>query len=731
MTDSISSIFNTISVPSVKGIMVKCNYMDHEHFQFDAGYSEDLHRIFISYCREVSYSTASGLRKSIDEFLSFVGQYNELNKSELAFQGMADYDIEIHNQFQNYLYANCENANLATTRMVLFKSAITTYSKKYNLFSNLRFTTLSNAEYNSAKPLSLECETSLANCLNQHIEKIYKKIEFRMQVEASEPYTYSSMLSETNPHTLENIFKWINFNLIKNGRILNKANLAKFLANSADKALNILATQPDYYNKVMDLYQQQYKHADYIELSPFDVKSKIGGLTNWKPEPIRVLKTFLTHGFPFDIPLETIAKEYTSSSLINIDDCKFDIVKTIILRIARYNGRTPTFSQDELLEMYYPSELDMTVIVLKIMLETGWNKETVLSITPDTATHFLSGVFNTDSKVIQGEKNKSQGKGLPYANPQAIFSLSDKTDRYSAYNLIFLANTLAEPLQGKPLDKVGVFYDEDASKLFLCIKTSKTWAVHGRHTSLYNAYYFETGVKQFLAQYEIFENGERLKSAEDFTASLRPTWAEKEYTKSPLSFVATQMGHKQEDTTDIFYCSSGPAVKEREQRLRGALEQTMETLRSLKFRGQLLPPKPGQTNENSKCITLFSIPGMEPPLWGCSDQKAPDWTGFDKYIKKGKKCAHISKCLFCSRVMIFEDSLPYLMDRAHYLHQYLDDNLSASGIFQLRSELKIIEYIIDNWNDSGAVSKAVVFFNANKGLLPKSLEILNTLFQDD
>lgn len=711
--------------------MVKCNYMDHEHFQFEAGYSEDLHRIFINYCKEVSYTSASSLRKSIAEFLSFVGQHNELNTSELAFQGMEDYDIEIHNQFQNYLFANSENANIATNRIALFKSAISAYSKKYNLFSNLRFTTLSNAEYNSAKPLSMECVTSLANCLNQHIEKIYKKIEFRMQVKASEPYTYSSLLTETNPHTLENIFKWINFNLLKNGCIRNKANLAKFLANSADKNLNKLATQSNYYNKVMDLYQQHYSPVEHIELSPFDVKSKIGGLTNWKPEPIRVLKTFLTHGFPFDIPLETIAQEYTSSSLINIDDCNCDIVKAIILRITRYNGRSPIYSQDELLEMYYPTELDMTVIVLKIMLETGWNKETVLSITPDAATNFLSGIFNTDSKVIQGEKNKSQGKRLNYPAPQAIFSLSEKTDRYSAYNIILLAKALAEPLQDKPLDKVGVFFDEDATKLFLCIKTSKTWAMHGRHTSLYNAYYFFIGVRQFLSQYEIFENGERFTSAEDFTDRLRPTWAEKEHTKSPLSFVATQMGHKQEDTTDVFYCSSGPAVKEREQRLRGALEQTMETLRSLKFRGQLLPPKPEQRDKNSKHITLFSIPGLAPPLWGCSDQKAPDWTGFDAYIKKGKKCAHISKCLFCSRVMIFEDSLPYLMDRAHYLQQYLDDNSSVSGIFQLKSELKIIEYIIDNWNDSGALSKAVVFFKANKGLLPKNLEILNNLFQDD
>ena len=135
----------------------------------------------------------------------------------------------------------------------------------------------------------------------------------------------------------------------------------------------------------MDLYHQQYTPIDYIEYSPFDNRSRIGGITNWKPEAARILKTFLVNSFPFDIPLNILSNEYTARSLTNLNDCNCDIVKLIVHRIVRYGGRSSIFTLDEILELYYPTEMDMTVIVLKIMLDSGWNKETVLSIDPESS----------------------------------------------------------------------------------------------------------------------------------------------------------------------------------------------------------------------------------------------------------------------------------------------------------------------------------------------------------
>ena len=60
---------------------------------------------------------------------------------------------------------------------------------------------------------------------------------------------------------------------------------------------------------------------------------------------------------------------------------------------------------------------------------------------------------------------------------------------------------------------------------------------------------------------------------------------------------------------------------------------------------------------------IFTIPGHTKSLWACTNPYKPDWSGHEAIIATDKKCSQIFKCLFCSRVCIIEDSLPYLMER--------------------------------------------------------------------
>ncbi|MEZ8411772.1 hypothetical protein AB6C71_03375 [Vibrio splendidus] len=447
----------------------------------------------------------------------------------------------------------------------------------------------------------------------------------------------------------------------------------------------------------------------------------------WEPSDERAVKTLLEQGHPLSVSFqeycEVSSKNYESPfNPLNAVYCRYEDSHH---RYADKSSGRRTFHPDSLYR-YYPTSIDQAAIVLFIMLQTGWNKETIFALDEENYLDIMTGSLSTDVVLIFSEKQKGQSKNLPYFNPKLFKSPTSKSDKYSSYNLIKLASRLSSPLKGLELTALK---SGEHNTLFSCIKQPTKWKnvvtpngktiPIGRYSTLSYKHMWLLGVKGFLEQYEIYDLGKRLVTLKDLTAKLRPTWVRHVRDKrKPLSIVALEQGHSNIETTDIHYDSSGVANRKRKERLSHELELLVSRFRDRKFKGLLNTRDKNQVDTRN--LRLFTIPNHENPLWGCSDSYKPDWPESER-IPIGKKCNSIDKCLFCSQVCIFEDSLPYLIQREVDLQSESEESV----------ELEIIQYILENWGDERALKRAARYQRRHPRLLPVDLKSISILFEDD
>jgi hypothetical protein len=406
------------------------------------------------------------------------------------------------------------------------------------------------------------------------------------------------------------------------------------------------------------------------------------------------------------------------------------VIKVLLYRFTVANRKEGLFLPmvDEVLALYYPTVVNMTAILLFMMFQSGWNKETALSLDKDNFEHLLTGTIEEAVKVVFAEKVRSQGQGRPYETATRIEIPTSSSDPYSFYNLIQLARYLSEPLSSYPIDQIPVdMTDNQMNRLFLCLRLREDWSRGGRLTSISHPKTFRICVQHFLAQYEVIDNGKRLTSASELTRRLRPTWLLHKKRDNPVAVLSMTMGHVSRDTTDIFYDNSAASQEERLQRLRSELEAVIELLRARKFQGMLSKHAQALASQMWK---VFHIPGQEKAMWACADQKKPNWVGSEIIATTGNKCWKIKECIFCSQFRVFKDSLPYIIEREAHLNELME---TGSGGFSSRflKELEALRFILDEWGDYDEIKEASRYRRNNGPLLPRDLDLLEIIFESE
>ena len=86
-------------------------------------------------------------------------------------------------------------------------------------------------------------------------------------------------------------------------------------------------------------------------------------------------------------------------------------------------------------------------------------------------------------------------------------------------------------------------------------------------------------------------------------------------------------------------------------------------------------------------------------------------------------------CIFCKQIRLFEDSVPYLMERLLHIRDLTNETLESHSI--LNDEKLIIESILDNWNDDDHIKHSARYQRKNAPLLPRNLNDLKVIFEDD
>lgn len=468
-----------------------------------------------------------------------------------------------------------------------------------------------------------------------------------------------------------------------------------------------------------------------IELNSIDPNE----FFNWEPCPKRVLKTLLTHNHPYGILLDSRVENFAKAiSGLDKVETVIDYIYCRFNHSNRFTSKVKIPKISEILGLYYPTLVDQTAMVLFLMFQSGWNKETVIAIDPDNFLHPLNSLLNTSKALIISEKNKSQSSSKPFDNPKAFLALSDKNDKYSMHSLISLAKKLSEPLVVFQSDRVE---HTGKNKLFLCMQSWSKWCgasknsnhVIGRIVSISEKKMWSLGVEYFFENYEIKEKGKRFVRAKDIEGRFRPNWIQftKEDKKHSLGLLATQQGHKSKSTTDKHYDMSASANNKRKKRLRIEFNEILAMFWSGGFKGLLVNKK--QKIDFKTLDTIFTIPGHEKPFWACANRKKPDWEGFEEVESSIAKCNRIDKCLGCSQVRIFVDSLPYIIE-VQAAKEQKQSFLESDHNSALKDDIEICNYIIDEWGNDEDLKKALRYQRMHAPLLPADLSLLSILFEE-
>ena len=708
---------------------VPCEYQGHEFWNRESHLCLSLHVIFVKYAATHRRISGYALRQAINLFFDFAVEHNARNPEQLQLHRLTDITAETFNNFQTWLL----NKNERKENAAKLKSAITQISKQTDVIPTISLPAVSTPFKKKTEPLIGQAFEDLAGAFTSHVDALYEKLEFRKRVMEAEPYTFEEVMETyAAEYTRSNIFEWAQHRR-DNKQKVTSFNLQFKLKHALDDELQALLDFPNHLEKFNQIYNERPDCYRFEKpKDPF-----LLSLWYWEIDEARAIKTLLVNGYPMDVPFETLGTTNSSQPLITKKDCK-TIVQLMLFRWNRLGDKKlikfPVKPWDDFLGLYFPTMVDMSCIIMFIMLQSNWNKETVLTVDEKNFEHPLTGAMSEAQVIIQSEKNRSQGAGKPYYAPKAIVAVSSKADRYSSYNLIQLADKLAEPLKGYAFDVVPYGQENlTYNPLFLCLRYYGTWATRGgRHTSATNMKAFLRGVKDFLTAYPVYENGNRLVSAKQITKRLRPTWTLIQRNKhgSGLGLLSMLMSHVDSMVTDVHYDSSGAAVQDRYNRLRSELEAIMDLLRQRHFKGLL-----GKREERRVELPLkiFHIPGMEKPLWGCSNQLKPTWYGARTYVKQGERCYSIKNCLFCEQCNLYEDSLPYLIQRRIHVVELVEDQPDNESEYSssLESELSILDSILDNWEDPDALKEAVRYQRRNDSLLPHDLDFLQLILEEE
>lgn len=716
-------------VTATNGVVINCTYLDHAAWNSRTNICISFHYIMVKCAPSRIGAWAYQLRLAIIHFLDYMIQYNSKHVESLHITNLKDITPPVFKGFVNYLH----KIGKPPIHAFKLKSAINLAARETDVIPLLALPKIKIDRNSSTEPLYEDGVETLTNATQKIIDGIREKLKRRHAIDSVEPYTLAELQGHWEVEvTKADVLIWYKHRINNNLPIV-KVQVLDRIAKCDDPQVRALRTQRDIASGLAKLYSEW---TDKVE-PPEDYSNRHGATRGWYHtllDEYRVVKTFIKHGFPEKMTPESLKNEYSSTAIMGYDDCD-DAVKMIIHKLSKvrspYNKRNAENqlympSVDEHLELYYPTGVDMAAIALLMMLQAGWNKETVMDIDKENFEHGLTASIEDNLKLVFSEKNRGQGISVPYSDPKQILATSDSDNEYSLYNLILLAKELSAPLAMFTENLFNQAKNKHVNTLFSFIRPWSGFVRADAHpvTTIDFLNQFPTAVTQILSDHEVLDNGVRLTSASELTGRLRVTWLYYNAEQNPLSFLSQLMGHSSRDTTDESYDLSPQARARRTKRLRTALEHIVKLLRAREFSGLLC--KKASEIANAK-LSIFHLPYFDRPLWACADRYNPDWPG-SVPLPKDVKCTSLEHCIFCSQVRILEDSLPYLMERLNHIAELLRDRSYSEFGSQLEAEEEAISLILDNWSDDDAIEEAVRYRSENTPLLPREMRELKLIF---
>lgn len=463
----------------------------------------------------------------------------------------------------------------------------------------------------------------------------------------------------------------------------------------------------------------------------FSIKN--GTRTDWKIDPLRAAATFQEVGYPFHTPaqyFECLERDAKSDVISSTGRTPLEFILSCCMHKGFLRRRAPySISYTELFNLIYPTSQDQATLALFIQRQAGWNKETVLALDKDKYTHVMSEVAHSNVVLLNSHKIKSQGQGLAYVRPKFMARTSSRSDPYSAYNLIRLANQLSESC--RPYLKLDTKLEVDDKRHrspFLFLGDARVpWDASSRVKSLDAQGHWNVGVSGFLEKAQLVDDGTPLSTGADLLGRLRVTSLQQTHKSNafPMALTALLYGHSSPVTTETHYDSSVFAMADRRKRFHEFQERFIKKGQLKQLNGVV--GRSRQDISTNPRFRIFTIMGHQRPLWACVDSTQPAYPG-SKPLPQGTRCTRLDKCNGCERWWVLDDSLPFLMERLATLELKVERDAGAHDLHA--DEISVLRYVVDKLSSKSLVEDANIYRDSFDALLPLDLSSLIAYIED-
>ena len=711
----------------------------------DSDYSKELKDLVIKFeeiarvAIPISYTTYGySFVMGIELFLGFLTYANKKLPPSKKILNYDDLDTLTFLSFFNWAMKKNERHYywLKAIRVILDKA----HYESPRQFKKIAFPTLRTPQLNPRSSLTDDAVNQLIDALKKNVGQIIALQELREKWRREGKILNVANTDFVNDFKLENIcFEFKNIYLEKVPEVNIQINgVTKYNQKYRDLALRIKKC-PD--PKVNSLTPSEFGEA-YIRNKWFNL-AKDGRccINQFKDNRFMIAdaaKTIYESDYIFSMSKDELVKMHaqTCKTLRN-DSCETNIhfiirkFRTGSVRPSEARNKTlPLIDSDiqrytDFLATLYPTGDEVIVILIFIMLQTGWNLETATSIDINNYEHAISKGVDSDIAVLTSVKRRGGNKQLPYKSEKIILAPSDTKDKYSAYNLYQLLFKITAIFRhGKAyqelVDELGY---EPAFILLLHNYSHKTRLIDALREGK-----ISKTVHTFLERNPIFENGKRVLANNHLLQRLRPTWERlKKKSGTSRASLSYLMGHSNHETKDLYYDNSSVASAERKDRGGAELQAVELSLRTHSFKGKLIPLRTGMFSESKKPATrdghIFFDDVSNRLISMCNDSLSPDWDGHEKWVSKTTPCFYMHKCLLCSQARITVETLPYVVDRSRYIDSQ-ELFLSKIDFVKLYGDEKVaIDYIIKNWPNIKDIEEAEIYVDINGPLLPADMQV--------
>lgn len=359
----------------------------------------------------------------------------------------------------------------------------------------------------------------------------------------------------------------------------------------------------------------------------------------------------------------------------------------------------PNLSFNELLNYLYPGFSEAYCIRWAIELEAAWTPDIVKNINSNDYEISIPNSSSTTTLIHSTKCKGQQSESAIGVTDKSLVWPSNKDNQNSAINLIKLWIRRTSRLRKgihyeKIVEQIGtdpfLIYLNDYSNFN---KTKSTMiAMHPKAIGAECS----TTRKRYQLNVLGFDFDER---------QLKPTslyLTEKNKSLSPIMQVAL-LGHSDSSITDEFYKDDAHFQQIRKERLAKELNAIESSIKDNSFRATLVPRRSEKTLQD-QIITIFTEHAGESPLSVCKDPYQPDWSP-DSHIDT--PCHMFNKCLNCSQATVFEDNIPFIVDRYLYL-QNQRSNLAENVFARLYGDEFIAsKEIIESWPYQDQIQEAM------------------------